>query len=169
MYLACLFGKQGFLELAFCERLCVCVEMLAQDQGVFGSVWWMLLFGLLCVYMGVFSEWVEAPMCFCGCHSASVCEPVPDGSAAFLDRSDWKLGPGSDPLCRCRFCEELQYNAILQLMSRKLNLICSLHRVKHPWMTGIYSLSCHSRCLVFLSFAKRKRRNFQECSQSYIL
>lgn len=51
----------------------------------------------------------------------------------------------------------------------KLNLICSLHRVKHPRITWIYSLSCHSRCFVFLSFAKHKRRNFQECSQSYVL
>ncbi len=51
----------------------------------------------------------------------------------------------------------------------KLNLICSLHRVMHPWITWIYSLSCHSRCLVFLSFAKHKMRNFEECSQSYVL
>lgn len=49
---------------------------------------------LLCVSEGVFGEWVEAPMCFCGCHSASVCEPVPDGSGAFLDGSERKLGPG---------------------------------------------------------------------------
>lgn len=49
------------------------------------DIWFVVC---VCVYMGVFGEWVEAPMCFCGCHSASVCEPVPDGSAAFLDRSD---------------------------------------------------------------------------------
>lgn len=91
---------------------------------------------------------------FCGSHSVSLCKPVPDGSAAFLDCLEVNLGPGST--VSSRSSRALLLMRAIHLLFTANNLIFSFVKQMLLFIIVIYMPMYMTEALLFYLWQEEK-------------